>query len=82
MDELTKIILNLNQDVKQIKDTQSFEGANVWLEKRGPELYKINNEDVNSDSIPDVIIVKNKKTNQNVIANGHTTDDSTYRYSY
>lgn len=65
MDELTKIILNLNQDVKQIKDTQSFEGANVWLEKRGPELYKINNEDVNSDSIPDVIIVNNKKTNQN-----------------
>ena len=81
MDELTKIILNLNQDVKQIKDAQSFEGAKKWVEKHGPDLYEVNDEDINGDSIPD-IIVRNKKTNQNVIVNGYTTDDSTYPYRY
>ena len=80
MDQLTEIVLNLNQDVKQIKDAQSLEGAQAWVQKHGPELYTVQDADVNGDSIPD-IIVKNKE-GKNVIVNGYTTGESTYPYRY
>ena len=80
MDQLTQIVLDLNQDVKQIKDAQSLEGAQAWVQKHGPELYHVEDADINGDNIPD-IIVKNKE-GKNVIVNGYTTGDSTYPYRY
>ena len=80
MDQLTEIVLGLNQDVKQIKDAQSLEGAQAWVQKHGPELYHVEDTDINGDNIPD-IIVKNKE-GQNVIVNGYTTGESTYPYRY
>lgn len=82
MDELTKIVLEMKQDIKQIRDAQSFEGAQEWVAKHGPDLYTVSNDDVDNDGIPDVI-VKNKDGN-NVIVNGYTTGKSTwpYRYAY
>lgn len=80
MDQLTQIVLELNQDVKQIKDAQSFEGAQAWVQKHGSDLYYVENDDINGDNIPD-IIVKNKE-GKNVIVNGYTTGDSTYPYRY
>ena len=80
MDQLTEIVLNLNQDVKQIKDAQSLAGARAWVQKHGPELYHVEDTDINGDNIPD-IIVKNKE-GHNVIVNGYTTGESTYPYRY
>ena len=80
MDQLTQIVLDLNQDVKQIKDAQSLEGAQAWVQKHGPELYHVEDADINGDNIPD-IIVKNKQ-GKNVIVNGYTTGESTYPYRY
>ena len=78
MDELTKIVLEMKQDIKQIRDAQSLEGAKAWVEKHGPELYTVSNDDVDNDGIPDVI-VKNKD-GKNVIVNGYTTGKSTWPY--
>ena len=80
MNELTDIVLTMNQDIKQIKDAQSLAGAQAWVQKHGPELYHVEDVDINGDNIPD-IIVKNKD-NIPVIVNGYTTCDSTYPYRY
>ena len=80
MDELTKIVLDMNQDIKQIREAQSLEGARNWVQKHGPNIYDAVQEDVNEDGIPD-IIVRNKQ-GKNVIVNGYTTDKSTYPYRY
>lgn len=78
MNELTRIVLDLNQDVRQIKEAQSLVGAQNWVKKHGPDLYEVVNDDINQDGIPDVI-VKNKN-GENVIVNGYTTTLSTYPY--
>lgn len=80
MDELTNIVLSMNQDIRQIREAQSLQGAKNWVAKHGPELYTVSDADINGDSIPD-IIVKNK-AGKNVIVNGYTTADSTFPYRY
>ena len=80
MDELTKIVLELNQDVKQIREAQSLEGAQRWVNRNGPDLYTASIEDPNNDGIPDVIVKNN--LGKNVIVNGYTTDSSTYPYRF
>ena len=80
MAELTKIVLDMNQDIKQIKDAQSVVGAKKWIAKNGPNLYHLHEEDLNDDGIPDIVI-KDRNEN-NVIVNGYTTGESTYPYRY
>lgn len=80
MDELTKIVLNLKQDVKQIRDAQSVEGAKAWVAKHGPDLYTVHNTDINGDNIPDIVV--RNKAGKNVIVNGYTTADSLYPYRH
>ena len=80
MNELQNIVLTMNQDIKQIKDAQSLAGARAWVQKHGPELYHVEDVDVNGDNIPDIIV--RNKDNVPVIVNGYTTSESTYPYRY
>ena len=46
MDDLIKIVAKLNQDVKQIWDTQSVVSANEWIKRHGfNDLYEARGKD-------------------------------------
>ena len=88
MKDLTKIVLDLNQDVKLIKDAQSLQGAQNWIERNGWNgKYGAYQKDVNGDTIPDIVVQRldsegNPIDNDYVIVNGYTTTDSTYPYRH
>ena len=88
MNELAKIVLDMNQDIKQIKQAQSLAGAQSWIETHGYNgKYGAYEKDINGDSIPDVVVQRldneGKPIDGNyVIVNGYTTGESTYPYRH
>ena len=80
MDELVKIVTTLKQDVKQIKDAQSVQSANEWINRHKlDDLYEATGRDLNNDSIPEVV-VQTKVGKKPVIVNGFTTVPSLFPY--
>ena len=88
MNDLAKIVLDLNQDVKLIKDAQSLQGAQNWIEKNGwTGKYEAYKKDINGDTIPDIVVQRLDNEgkpidNDYVIVNGYTTAESTYPYRH
>lgn len=88
MEELANIVLDMNQDIKQIKEAQSLEGAKNWIEKnKWTGKYGAYEKDINGDSIPDVVVQRLDGDGQPidgnyVIVNGYTTAESTYPYRH
>ena len=80
MDDLIKIVAKLNQDVKQIKDTQSVVSANEWIKRHGfNDLYEARGKDLDGDGKPEVV-VQTKAGKKPVIVNGYTTVPSLFPY--
>ena len=88
MNDLAKIVLDLNQDVKLIKDAQSLQGAQNWIQRNGwTGKYEAYKKDINGDAIPDIVVQRLNAEgqpidNDYVIVNGYTTTDSTYPYRH
>lgn len=87
MSQLAQIVLDMNKDIKQIKEAQSLAGAQEWVNKHGSERYVANERDINGDSIPDIVVQRkdengNPIANDYVIVNGYTTAESTYPYRH
>jgi hypothetical protein len=84
MNDLLKVVLDLKQDVKLIKETQSKAGAETWIRNSGLQDYLyVEDEDLDNDGIPDVV-VRDYQTQQPYIVKGFTTTKSNYplRYGY
>lgn len=80
MDDLVKIVSQLKQDVKQIRDTQSIVSANEWINRHGyDDLYEATGKDLDGDGIPEVV-VQTKAGKKPVIVNGYTTVPSLFPY--
>ena len=80
MDDLLKVVATLKQDVKQIKDAQSVQSANEWIQRHKlDDKYEAIGKDLDNDSIPEVV-VQTKDTKKPVIINGYTTVPSLFPY--
>ena len=80
MDDLLKVVATLKQDVKQIKETQSVQSANEWIQRHKlDDKYEAIGKDLDNDSIPEVV-VQTKDTHKPVIINGYTTFPSLFPY--
>ena len=80
MDDLIKVVAQLKQDVKQIRDAQSVPSAQAWIERNNyGNVLDVNEEDLDGDGNPE-IVVKSKLTNKPVIVNGYTTTPSLFPY--
>ena len=80
MDDLVKIVATLKQDVKQIKDAQSVQSANEWIERHKlSDIYEATGRDLDHDNIPEVV-VQTKVGKKPVIVNGYTTVPSLFPY--
>lgn len=81
MDELVKIVTKLNQDIKQIRDTQSVVSANDWINRHGlKDLYEAKGRDLDGDGIPEVVVQTRDALQKPVIVNGYTTVPSLFPY--
>ena len=79
MDDLIRVVVNLKNDVKQIREAQSVESANDWIQSHGySDLYNAIEEDLDNDGYPEVVVKDN--TGKNVIVNGYTTEPSLFPY--
>ena len=79
MDDLIRVVVNLKNDVKQIREAQSVESANDWIQSHGySDLYNAVEEDLDDDGYPEVVVKDN--TGKNVIVNGYTTEPSLFPY--
>ena len=80
MDDLIKVVAQLKQDVKQIRDAQSVPSAQAWIERNNyGNVLEAVEEDLDGDNYPE-IVVKSKLTNKPVIVNGYTTTPSLFPY--
>ena len=80
MEELIRTVVNLKNDVKQIREAQSVDSANDWITTHGyGGLYMAQEEDLDNDGYPEVV-VKDRSTGRNVIVNGYTTVPSLFPY--
>ena len=79
MDDLIRVVVNLKNDVKQIREAQSVESANDWIQSHGySDLYNAVEEDLDNDGYNEVVVKDN--TGKNVIVNGYTTEPSLFPY--
>ena len=79
MDDLIRVVVNLKNDVKQIREAQSVESANDWIQSHGyDDLYNVVEEDLDDDGYPEVVVKDN--SGKNVIVNGYTTEPSLFPY--
>ena len=79
MDDLINVVVKLKNDVKQIREAQSVESAQDWIQRRGYEnLYDVVEEDLDNDGYPEVVV--KDKLGKNVIVNGYTTEPSLFPY--
>ena len=79
MDDLIRVVVNLKNDVKQIRDAQSVESAQDWIERKGYQnLYDVVEEDLDDDGYPEVVV--KDKSGKKVIVNGYTTEPSLFPY--
>ena len=79
MDDLIKVVVNLKNDVKQIREAQSVESAQDWIDSHGyGDLYDVNEEDLDGDGYNEVVV--KDKTGKKVIVNGYTTTPSLFPY--
>ena len=79
MDDLINVVVRLKNDVKQIKDAQSMESAQDWVDRHGyRDIYDVVSEDIDGDNIPEVIV--QDKLGKKVIVNGYTTEPSLFPY--
>lgn len=80
MNDLIKVVAQLKQDVKQIRDAQSVPSAQAWIERNNyGNVLEAVEEDLDGDNYPE-IVVKSKLTNKPVIVNGYTTTPSLFPY--
>ena len=87
MNQLAQIILNLQRDVKRVSKAISEQGARDIVEKHNAKYpegsasrWKLTNNDVNNDGIPDIII--RNSNNEPLYVNGYTTTKSDYPIRY
>ena len=79
MDDLVRVVVNLKNDVKQIKEAQSVASAQDWIDRHGYQnLYDVVEEDLDGDNFPEVVV--KDKTGKKVIVNGYTTEPSLFPY--
>ena len=79
MDDLIRVVVNLKNDVKQIREAQSLESATDWIQSHGyNDLYNVVEEDLDDDGYPEVVVKDN--SGKNVIVNGYTTEPSLFPY--
>ena len=80
MDDLLKVVATLKQDVKQIKDAQSVQSANEWIQRHKlDDIYEARGKDLDGDGTPEVV-VQTKNGQKPVIINGYTTVPSLFPY--
>ena len=80
MDDLVKLVATLKQDVKQIKDAQSVQSANEWIQRHKlGDLYEARGKDLDGDGKPEVV-VQTKNGQKPVIVNGYTTVPTLFPY--
>jgi hypothetical protein len=77
MDELARLVVNMHQDIKKIRNVNSLQGAQRWVNAHGGEaFYTAADDDINGDNIPDVVI--KDALGRPVIVDGYTTDKSAW----
>jgi hypothetical protein len=75
---LYTLVQDLKQDIHLIKDAQSAEGAQKWIDRRGLEDHLVvDDRDIDGDNVPD-IIVRRKADGSPYIVKGYTTKPSDY----
>ena len=79
MDDLIRVVVNLKNDVKQIREAQSVESAQNWIARKGyGDLYDVGEEDLDGDGYNEVVV--KDKSGKKVIVNGYTTEPSLFPY--
>jgi hypothetical protein len=59
MNDLVKVVADMHQDIKQIRQAQSLQGAQGWIAKQPAsqqQFYKAESKDLDEDTVPEVVI--------------------------
>jgi hypothetical protein len=78
--ELIPIVTQMHRDIKQIKEAQTLQGAQEYINRHGlQDDLEALRQDVDGDGIDDVL-VRTKNTEFPYIINGYTTATSAFPY--